>query len=78
MEDEDMIKVIYFAGPDNVAYPYAVSGCTGKFLAPDTLAVHKVLNTEVAFTAENPAPASWAGGVALFDGPLQNVNLPPR
>lgn len=75
-EDDDMIRVIFFAGPDNQAYPYAVNGCTGKFLPPDSLAVHKVFGTEVVFTPENPAPASWAGGVALFDGPLQNVNLP--
>ncbi len=73
-DDDDMIKVLYFAGPDNKAYPYVVSGCIGKFLSPEALAVHTLFQTEVAFTPEHPAPASWAGGVALLDGPLQNVN----
>ncbi len=68
-----MIEVVWFAGPDGVAHPYAVSGVTGKFLNERALNNYLFFETKVKGAMDAPLGPAFSDGVALVDGPCKNV-----
>jgi hypothetical protein len=72
-DDDDMVNVIWYEGPDGSGQPYAVSGVTGKFLDEDALNVYLFFHHPVQGKSDAPLGASFSKGVALLDGPCKNV-----
>jgi hypothetical protein len=71
-EEDDMLKVIFFRGPDGQVHPYVVSGVMGKHLSPQALEIHKRLGTVIISSPSEGFDKPWQDGVALLDGPLRN------
>ena len=73
-EEDDVIKIIYFSGSAaGEAHAYVVSGVTAKHLSPEALELHALFKTEVLGSPQAPFGKAWQDGIALLDGPLQNI-----
>ena len=73
-EEEEMQKVAFYKGPaDGEVHAYLVTGGIGKHLSKEALALHTYLEVTTVGSITEPLGKDWQDGVALLDGPLQNV-----
>jgi hypothetical protein len=72
-EEDDVLKVIFFKGPDGAVHPYIVDGVVGKHLSPGALEIHRFLQTFTVSSPEEGLDKRFQDGVALLDGPLHNI-----
>ena len=81
-----MTTLMFFAGPDGRAHPYAVSGVVGKHLSPEALELNRNLQRLAAggdpakarvLGETTPLGKEWQDAIALLDGPLRNVATVP-
>lgn len=72
-EEDEVVRVIWFKGPDGGAHAYAVAGVNGKHLSQAALDLHKFLGNPPINSEAEPFDTSWQDGLAIVDGPCKNV-----
>lgn len=73
-EEDEMTQVAYFRGAsEGEVHIYAICGAIAKHLSPEALGLHRFFKTAEVGSIEHPLGKEWQDGVAIVDGPLQNV-----
>lgn len=75
-DDEDMQRVMFFKGrAEGDVHTYVVTAGTAKHLSKAAFELHTYFKTPQIGSTEKPLGKEWQDGVAILDGPLQNVNV---
>jgi cell wall-associated NlpC family hydrolase len=72
--EEEMATLAFYQGiNDGEVHAYVINGAIAKHLSPEALGLHRFFGTAAVGSLDKPLGKEWQDGVAIVDGPLQNV-----